>query len=174
MQRRQLMKLLSVLGSTLASALGFASATKAAQAADAKEAKPAPRADRLTLDEAEWKRRLPAASYEVLRHEGTERPYSSALNAEKRAGIYQCAGCELALFSAAMKFDSGTGWPSFWGTLPGALETRTDFKLILPRTEYHCARCGGHQGHVFDDGPRPTGKRYCNNGVALRFVAETA
>ena len=162
MQRRQLMNLLS--------ALGFGGATGAAQA---KDTTAAPRADRVVLDDTEWKRRLPAASYEVLRHEGTERPYSSALNAEKRAGTYQCAGCELALFTNALKFDSGTGWPSFFNALPGALETRTDYKLILPRTEYHCARCGGHQGHVFDDGPRPTGKRYCNNGVALRFVAST-
>jgi peptide-methionine (R)-S-oxide reductase len=125
----------------------------------------------LTLSDAEWRARLTPAQYDVLRHEGTERPGSSLLNAEKRTGSYHCAGCELPLFSSAMKYESGTGWPSFFDFLPGALETRTDYKLILPRTEYHCARCGGHHGHVFKDGPKPTGLRYCNNGVALRFEA---
>ena len=110
------------------------------------------------------------SAFSVLRHEGTERPYSSPLNAEHRPGTYACAGCELPLFTHAAKFDSGTGWPSFHTPLPDALESRTDYKLLLPRTEYHCARCGGHQGHVFDDGPAPTGRRYCNNGVALKFV----
>ncbi len=107
---------------------------------------------------------------EVLRREGTERPFSSPLNAEKRDGTYACAGCGAALFSSAMKYDSGTGWPSFADVLPGAVGTKTDHKLAVPRTEYHCARCGGHQGHVFPDGPAPTGLRYCNNGLALRFV----
>ena len=122
------------------------------------------------LSDAEWKRRLTPQAYAVLRQEGTERPFSSPLNAEKRSGTYVCAGCRLPLFASRTKYDSGTGWPSFSDALPGALGTRADFRLLLPRTEYHCRRCGGHQGHVFGDGPRPTGKRYCNNGVALAFV----
>jgi peptide-methionine (R)-S-oxide reductase len=129
----------------------------------------AARPDVLDLPDAEWRKRLTPAQYRVLREDGTEPPFSSPLDAEKRNGIYRCAGCDLALFTSAMKFDSRTGWPSFTTTLPDAVATRIDFKLILPRTEYHCARCGGHQGHVFGDGPRPTGKRYCNNGVALKF-----
>ncbi len=124
----------------------------------------------LRKSDAEWRRLLGRAEYAVLRDEDTEPPGSSALNAEKRAGTYVCAGCFLPLFASDAKFDSGTGWPSFFRPIAGRVATKRDFTLILPRTEYHCARCGGHQGHVFDDGPRPTGQRYCNNGLALRFV----
>jgi peptide-methionine (R)-S-oxide reductase len=131
-------------------------------------------AEPLALPNAEWKKRLSAAAYGVLREEGTEPPGSSPLNGEKRPGVFVCAGCGLPLFTSAMKYESGTGWPSFFTAIPGMLATKTDFKLILPRTEYHCVRCGGHHGHLFDDGPPPTGQRYCNNGVALRFVPKTA
>lgn len=122
------------------------------------------------ISDAEWRTRLSGASYRVLRHEDTEPPFTSALNKEKRRGTFVCAGCDLPLFKSEWKYDSGTGWPSFFRVIPGAVETKTDYKIGLPRTEYHCARCLGHQGHVFDDGPRPTGLRYCNNGVALKFV----
>lgn len=111
--------------------------------------------------------------FHILREEGTEPPFSSPLNKEYRKGTYVCAGCDQPLFTSEMKFDSGTGWPSFFEAIPGAVATKTDFKLIWPRTEYHCARCGGHQGHVFDDGPKPTGKRWCNNGLALKFVPDS-
>ena len=126
----------------------------------------------VTHSDEEWRRRLSAEQYRVLRREGTERPWTSPLNDEKRSGTYVCAGCEQPLFTSDMKFDSGTGWPSFFDVIDGAIGTKRDFKLILPRTEYHCSRCGGHQGHVFKDGPRPTGLRYCNNGVALNFVPD--
>ena len=124
----------------------------------------------LTLSKDEWRKRLPPAAFHVLREEGTERAGTSPLDAEKREGVFACRGCDLPLFTSAMKFDSGTGWPSFFTTIPGAFETKTDYFLIYPRTEYHCKRCGGHHGHVFKDGPPPTGLRYCNNGVALKFI----
>ena len=123
--------------------------------------------------EAEWKQALPDSSFYVLRKEGTERPFSSPLNDEKRAGLFVCAGCALPLFGSQMKYDSGTGWPSFFTSIPGNLATKKDFLMIVERTEYHCVRCGGHQGHVFDDGPPPTRQRWCNNGVSLRFIAAT-
>lgn len=124
------------------------------------------------LSENEWRERLTPEQFRVLRDAGTERAGTSKLNDEKRAGVYHCAGCDLPLFTSAMKYDSGTGWPSFFDTIAGHVDTSIDFKLIYPRTEYHCARCGGHQGHVFKDGPKPTGQRWCNNGVALKFKPE--
>ena len=121
------------------------------------------------VTDAQWRQRLPGLSYDVLRHEGTERPFTSPLNDEHRAGTFDCKGCGLPLFLSAWKFDSGTGWPSFFRVNRANIGTKRDLGLGIPRTEYHCARCLGHQGHVFEDGPRPTGLRYCNNGVALTF-----
>jgi peptide-methionine (R)-S-oxide reductase len=117
----------------------------------------------------EWRKLLTPEQYQVLRQDGTETAFSSPLDEEKRAGTYSCAGCDLALYSSKTKFDSGTGWPSFYKPLPNAIETREDDSLLESRTEVHCRRCGGHLGHVFDDGPPPTGLRYCMNGVALKF-----
>ena len=130
--------------------------------------------ERLDKSDAEWRELLPRDAYEVLFDEDTERPHSSPLNEEKREGTYVCAACYLPLFDSATKYESGTGWPSFYEHIKGRMGTKRDFKLIWPRTEYHCIRCGGHQGHVFNDGPPPTGKRWCNNGLALRFVAQGA
>ena len=160
MQRRTFLGSLA----TLASAPLFATTPQAE----------APAIEKLKRSEEEWKRLLTPEQFAVLRREGTERPHTSPLNDEKRKGVYECVGCGLALFSSDMKYDSGTGWPSFYTHLPGAFGTRRDFKLVWPRTEYHCARCGGHHGHVFNDGPKPTGQRWCNNGVALRFVPDKA
>ena len=153
------------LGSLLGVGLGLATSRIRAQTSSG-----TPPIQPLRLTDAQWRARLTPAQYHVLREEGTERPFSSPLNDEKRRGRYLCVGCDLPLFASEAKFDSGTGWPSFHTALPGVFTTRTDYKLILPRTEYRCARCEGHHGHVFDDGPKPTGKRYCNNGVVLRFV----
>jgi peptide-methionine (R)-S-oxide reductase len=130
--------------------------------------------EKLVRSDAEWKRLLTPEQYNILREEGTERAFTSPLNSEKHSGLFVCVACGLPLFPSRFKYDSGTGWPSFFDVLPGHVETRTDFKLVLPRTEYHCARCGGHHGHVFDDGPKPTGLRYCNNGLALKFLPDKA
>ena len=123
------------------------------------------------LTDAEWRGRLPPAAYGVLRHADTEAPFSSPLNNEHRHGVFACLGCDLPLFKSEWKFDSGTGWPSFYTALPGAILKQTDLTIGIPRTEYHCAQCLGHHGHLFDDGPPPTGLRHCNNGVALKFTA---
>ena len=132
------------------------------------------RIEKIIRSNAEWKKLLTPEQYNVLREEGTERQFSSPLNRENRSGTFACIACSLPMFPSRFKFDSGTGWPSFYDALPGHVETRTDRKLFYTRTEYHCARCGGHHGHVFDDGPQPTGLRYCNNGVALRFIPDKA
>jgi peptide-methionine (R)-S-oxide reductase len=130
----------------------------------------AERVEKLVRSDAEWKRLLTPEQYYILRQDGTERPFSSPLDHETRSGTYLCVACNLPLFPSRFKYDSGTGWPSFYDVLPGHVETRLDLSFGMRRTEYHCARCGGHQGHIFDDGPKPTGLRYCNNGAALRFV----
>ncbi|MBY0354171.1 MAG: peptide-methionine (R)-S-oxide reductase MsrB [Rickettsiales bacterium] len=130
--------------------------------------------EKLVLGNDEWKKRLTGAQYNILREEGTERPYSSALLSEKRAGVFACVACDLPLFESKTKFESGTGWPSFYDVIADHVETSVDYKLMAPRTEYHCARCGGHHGHVFEDGPEPTGLRYCNNGAVLTFIPATS
>lgn len=122
------------------------------------------------LSDADWRRRLPSTTYEILRHEATEAPFTSPLNEEHRTGTFVCGGCGLPLFKSQWKFNSGTGWPSFYTAIPGAIAKKKDFALVLERTEYHCSQCLGHQGHVFDDGPPPTGLRHCNNGAALKFI----
>jgi peptide-methionine (R)-S-oxide reductase len=159
MQRRQFLLQLMAAACIAASGVGRAALAFAAN-----------RVEKIMKDDKEWKAELTPQQYDVLRHEGTERPFTSPLLDEHRKGVFVCAACGLELFDASAKFDSGTGWPSFFQALPDHVETSTDTKLIVPRTEYHCARCGGHQGHIFDDGPAPTGLRYCNNGVALKFM----
>jgi len=164
--------LLALLGLPLFSALGPIPG-RAAAAEGATTGGPVPGPDdfeSLEVPGDEWRDLLSEEAYVVLFEEGTEPPHSSPLLHEKQDGTYLCAACFLPLFRSDAKYDSGTGWPSFTRPLPDRVDTKRDFRLLLPRTEYHCARCGGHQGHVFDDGPPPTGKRYCNNGLALRFV----
>ena len=155
-----------------AGALALSACSQAVTNAEATEGKAMSdtKIDWANLSESDWKSRLTAEEFRVLRHEGTERPFTSPLNDNKAVGTYACAGCGLPLFKSDTKYNSGTGWPSFFDAIEGAIETKVDRKLFVPRTEYHCARCGGHQGHVFKDGPRPTGLRYCNNGVALDFI----
>jgi peptide-methionine (R)-S-oxide reductase len=159
---------LKALGAGLFGAPLLASAACAEPQAQAKPAAVPP----LKKSKKEWKQLLTREQYDVLFEDDTERPGSSPLNKEKRKGTFICAACFLPLFDSSRKYESGTGWPSFFDPLPGRVGTKTDFKLLYPRKEYHCARCGGHQGHIFDDGPPPTGLRYCNNGVALEFVPE--
>jgi len=167
MNRRQLLKIGAGLVIT-AAAVPLLS--RVATAARNKTGNHAGEMEKVVMSEQAWREKLTAEQFDVLRNEGTERPFSSVLNDEKREGTFHCVGCDQAVFSSNMKFDSGTGWPSFFDSIEGAFETKTDFKLIYPRTEYHCARCGGHHGHIFKDGPEPTGKRWCNNGVALKFI----
>jgi peptide-methionine (R)-S-oxide reductase len=170
MQRRQFLtrSMAGLAGAALLRQTMIASAQ--APAAPVPKADSADKIVKIVKTEEEWRKLLTPAQFDVLRNEGTERPFTSPLNKEKRAGTYVCAGCDLPLFLSQTKFESGTGWPSFYQSIPGRVETMKDTKLIFPRDEYHCVRCGGHQGHVFDDGPKPTGLRYCNNGVALKFV----
>lgn len=179
MKRRHL--LLSLLGS-----LGLASRSRSGHAADTKldiaslkrewrallnpDAELDVSLEPVEKSKEEWRQQLPEESFEVLFEEETEPPFSNALNAEKRPGVYVCRACDLPLFTSAMKYDSGTGWPSFFASIPEHLVTKPDHLLWVERTEYHCVRCGGHQGHVFDDGPAPTHERWCNNGLALRFI----
>ena len=159
-----------LMTATTGAAIGSLLLTRAVQAA-AVDARALPaNVPKLVLSEDAWRARLTPGQFEVLRQEGTERPFTSVLNHEKRRGTFHCVACDLALFASTTKFDSGTGWPSFFRSLPGAFEYKSDHQLLSERTEYHCTRCGGHHGHVFDDGPQPTGKRYCNNGVCLKFI----
>jgi len=148
---------------------GVAMLTTACSRAGAATA-PAKEHFEVEMTDDQWKARLSPQAYAVLRHEGTETPFTSPLNSEHRKGIFTCAGCALALFSSDTKFDSGTGWPSFWQPLPNAVNKQVDNSLGMSRDEVHCRRCGGHLGHVFDDGPKPTGLRYCMNGVAMGFT----
>ena len=160
MERRNFMKL--ALGG-----LGFAAFSPLLHAG---KAFAAATVGKLAKTNDEWKKLLTPAQYDVLRKEGTERPFTSSLLEEHREGVFACIACDLPLFPSTYKFDSGTGWPSFFDAIPDHLGKTTDYKLLYPRTEYHCARCSGHHGHVFNDGPKPTGLRYCSNGIALKFV----
>ena len=180
MDRRTLLKALAAIGVAKASGSALAAPPTRMKDIEAMQQNwksflpagaqvPSP-AEPLKLEKAEWRKRLPHESYRVLREEATERAGTSPLNDEKRPGIFACAGCGLPLFTSEMKYESGTGWPSFFTTIPGVFEMKTDYFLIYPRTEYHCKRCGGHHGHLFDDGPPPTNQRWCNNGVALKFL----
>ncbi|WP_118179683.1 peptide-methionine (R)-S-oxide reductase MsrB [Paraburkholderia phosphatilytica] len=163
--------LFSGLTAGIAAASGVAFyGSRAARAADAAPPQKFP----VSMSDADWHKRLTAAQYDVLREAGTERPFTSPLLNEHRHGVFSCAGCAQAAFSSDTKFESGTGWPSFWKPLPNAIGTTTDTSFGMERTEVHCSRCGGHLGHVFDDGPKPTGLRYCMNGVALTFKPTTA
>ena len=169
MQRRRFLQRLSTLALTC---LGFSACGRNPSTTAASEAEGTPAIEPLKKPLEEWRKLLPPQAYRVLFEEETERPFSSPLNEEKRKGTFICAACNLSLFESSAKFDSGTGWPSFFQPIKGHTGSSTDYKLIYPRTEYHCVRCGGHQGHVFNDGPPPTGQRWCNNGVALTFVPE--
>lgn len=167
--RRELSYRLTMGAGALALA-ACSQSTSNAEAAEGKTMTDVSNTDWANLSEREWQEKLTAEEFRVLRKEGTERPFSSDLYEIKTVGTYVCSGCALPLFKSETKYDSGTGWPSFFQPIEGAVGTKSDRKLFVARTEYHCARCGGHQGHVFKDGPRPTGLRYCNNGVALDFV----
>jgi peptide-methionine (R)-S-oxide reductase len=183
MKRREI--LASLIGTTMLSILGTSAVAAAVSAGTetiglmqsrwrrflAESAKIANDAKPLKRDPDSWRGELPNDAFEVLFEEDTERPFSSDLDGEKRPGLFVCRACALPLFSTEMKYDSGTGWPSFFTSIPDHLATKIDFKLIWPRTEYHCVKCGGHQGHIFEDGPQPTGNRWCNNGLALRFIS---
>ncbi len=161
----------SFLGIGAAGLTGFLMTVFAKNGNFASAAELAPEVFEVTHTDEEWRKLLKPNQYAVLRREGTERPFTSPLNDEHRSGRFACAGCALDLFSSATKFDSGTGWPSFWQPLPKAVAERRDSTLGMARTEVHCRRCGGHLGHVFDDGPKPTGLRYCMNGLAMAFRA---